>query len=55
MSHSKLRPIIRTISGSKYPEKSLRKKLERDPDFQGFIDLMLTEMGYFKDGQFSAE
>jgi hypothetical protein len=53
-SHSKLRQVIATIHTSKHRRERLKKQLDMDADFRGFVDLMLEELGYLKEGRFSA-
>jgi hypothetical protein len=55
LSHSKLKVIIRQINSSKHRKKSLQRMMENDTDFLYFIDLMLEELGYLKQGVFTCK
>lgn len=46
LQHSKLRAVIRSIDGAKNRSKALRKQMESDPDFKGFVDMLLQDLGY---------
>lgn len=54
LTHSKLRQVIATIHSAKHRRERLKKQLDMDADFRGFVDLMLEELGYLKEGRFSA-
>jgi hypothetical protein len=55
LGHSKLQGLIRKVNSSRQRKKALEKLCENDEDFQNFVDLLLEEMGYFKDGVFTTE
>ena len=53
-SHSKLKQVIRNINSAKNRRERLKKQIEQDDDFRGFVDLVLEEMGYLQNGKFAA-
>ena len=49
LSHTKLKKVILSIAAprsSRDRRKNLKKQLDLDADFRGFVDLMLEELGY---------